>query len=34
MDWPSGRSDEFKNAEAGKGYQCIEGKGLAEENKV
>jgi hypothetical protein len=34
MDWPSGRSDEFKNAEAGKGYQCIEGKGLVEENKV
>jgi hypothetical protein len=34
MDWPSGRSDEFKNIEAGKGYQCIEGKELAQEHKA
>jgi enediyne biosynthesis protein E4 len=34
VDWPSGRSDEFKNIDAGKSYQSIEGKGLAEEHKA
>ncbi len=30
IDWPSGRSEEFKNLRAGAAYQCIEGKGLTE----
>ncbi len=34
IDWPSGRSDEFKDLGCGKSYQCLEGKGLAEETKT
>jgi enediyne biosynthesis protein E4 len=34
IDWPSGRSDEFKDLVTGKSYQCIEGKGLDEETRV
>jgi hypothetical protein len=34
VDWPSGRGEEFKNIDAGKSYQCIEGKGLAEETRL
>jgi len=34
IDWPSGRSDEFKDLGCGKRYQCLEGKGLAEETKT
>jgi enediyne biosynthesis protein E4 len=33
IDWPSGRSEEFKNIDAGKGYQCTEGTGLTVEGK-
>ncbi|MGA2431594.1 MAG: CRTAC1 family protein [Candidatus Acidiferrum sp.] len=34
LDWPSGRSDEFKDLEAGKAYQCTEGKGLTVDIKT
>ncbi len=26
IDWPSGRTEEFKNLRAGRAYQCTEGK--------
>jgi hypothetical protein len=29
VTWPSGRTDEFKNLETGRAYECVEGKGLA-----
>ena len=29
IDWPSGRSDEFKNLATGKAYECVEGKAIA-----
>jgi hypothetical protein len=29
VSWPSGRTDEFKNVESGRAYQCVEGKDLA-----
>ena len=28
IQWPSGRSEEFKNLPVGKGYECTEGKGI------
>jgi hypothetical protein len=28
VEWPSGRTEEFKNLKAGKAYDCIEAKGL------
>jgi enediyne biosynthesis protein E4 len=28
IQWPSGRSEEYKNVGAGKAYECAEGKGL------
>jgi enediyne biosynthesis protein E4 len=28
IQWPSGRSEEYKNVGAGKAYECTEGKGL------
>jgi hypothetical protein len=28
IEWPSGAKEEFKELRAGKGYQCIEGKGV------
>jgi enediyne biosynthesis protein E4 len=34
LEWPSGRSDEFKDLDAGKAYQCTEGKGLTIEDKA
>jgi enediyne biosynthesis protein E4 len=34
IEWPSGRDDEFKDLVSGKSYQCIEGKGLAEETRT
>jgi enediyne biosynthesis protein E4 len=34
VDWPSGRSDEFKDLEAAKAYQCTEGKGLTVDIKM
>jgi hypothetical protein len=29
IDWPSGRTEEFKGVASGRGYQCVEGKGIA-----
>ena len=29
IEWPSGRTEEFKNVAAGKAYDCTEGKGIA-----
>jgi hypothetical protein len=29
IDWPSGRSEEYKNLSAGRCYECTEGKGIA-----
>jgi hypothetical protein len=34
VEWPSGRSDEFKDLDAGKAYQCTEGKGVTIESKA
>ncbi len=28
IEWPSGAKEEFKDLSAGKGYQCVEGKGV------
>ena len=28
LDWPSGRTEEYKNLASGKLYQCVEGKGI------
>ncbi len=28
IDWPSGRTEEYKDLAAGKAYECIEGKGI------
>jgi hypothetical protein len=28
VDWPSGRTEEYKNLTAGRCYECIEGKGI------
>lgn len=33
IQWPSGRSEEFKNLRAGKAYECVEGKGIAEQTR-
>jgi hypothetical protein len=30
IDWPSGRTEEFKDLAAGKAYECVEGKGVKE----
>jgi len=32
IDWPSGRTEEFKNLAAGRCYECTEGKGIAPQN--
>ena len=29
IDWPSGRTEEFKNLQAGRSYECVEGKGIS-----
>jgi hypothetical protein len=29
IDWPSGRTEEYKNLTAGRCYECIEGKGIS-----
>ena len=29
IDWPSGRTEEFKNLATGRTYECTEGKGIA-----
>ena len=31
VEWPSGRTEEFKDLVAGKAYQCIEGKGVTDD---
>ena len=28
IDWPSGRTEEYKNLTAGRSYECVEGKGI------
>jgi enediyne biosynthesis protein E4 len=28
IDWPSGRTEEYKNLAAGRSYECVEGKGI------
>jgi hypothetical protein len=28
IDWPNGRTEEFKNVSSGKTYDCVEGKGI------
>ncbi len=28
IDWPSGRTEEYKNLVSGRSYQCVEGKGI------
>ena len=28
ISWPSGRTEEYKNLQAGKAYKCLEGKGI------
>ena len=30
IEWPSGRTEEYKNLAAGKRYVCVEGKGISE----
>ncbi len=30
IQWPSGRTEEYKNLHAGRRYECVEGKGIAE----
>ena len=32
IDWPSGRTEEFKNLAAGRAYECTEGKGIVPQN--
>jgi enediyne biosynthesis protein E4 len=29
VDWPSGRTEEYKNLSAGRSYECVEGKGIS-----
>lgn len=29
IEWPSGRTEDFKDLAAGRGYRCVEGKGIA-----
>ena len=33
IDWPSGRTEEFKNVQAGRAYTCVEGKGIVIDQK-
>jgi hypothetical protein len=28
IDWPSGRTEEFRNVAAGRAYECVEGRGI------
>jgi hypothetical protein len=28
IDWPSGKTEEYKNLSAGRTYECVEGKGI------
>ncbi|HYA62375.1 MAG TPA: ASPIC/UnbV domain-containing protein, partial [Candidatus Sulfotelmatobacter sp.] len=29
IDWPSGRTEEFKNLQSGRSYECTEARGIA-----
>jgi enediyne biosynthesis protein E4 len=31
--WPSGRTEEFNNLKAGRGYECVEGKGISPQDR-
>ena len=31
IDWPSGRTEEYKNLASGRAYECVEGKGISED---
>jgi hypothetical protein len=33
IEWPSGRSEEYKNLAAGQSYDCVEGKGITPQNR-
>ena len=28
IDWPSGRTEEYRSVATGKAYECVEGKGI------
>ncbi len=32
IDWPSGRTEEYKDLKAGRAYDCTEAKGIAPRN--
>jgi enediyne biosynthesis protein E4 len=32
IDWPSGRSEEYKDLAAGRCYECTEGRGIVPQN--
>ena len=32
IEWPSGRTEEYKDLQAGRSYDCIEGKGISSQN--
>jgi len=34
IQWPSGRTEEFKNLKAGKSYECTEGKGIVPQSGI
>ena len=29
IEWPSGRTEEYKNLASGRAYECVEGKGIS-----
>jgi enediyne biosynthesis protein E4 len=31
IEWPSGRTEEYKDVAAGRAYECVEGKGISED---
>ncbi len=31
IDWPSGRTEEYKELRAGRAYKCLESKGIEEQ---
>jgi hypothetical protein len=33
IQWPSGRMEEYKNLVAGRAYECVEGKGIAAQQR-
>jgi enediyne biosynthesis protein E4 len=34
IQWPRGRTEEFKNLKAGKSYECTEGKGIVPQSGI